>query len=103
MKYINKDELLNKIEFVQFAKDIGIKLEQYNDTVEYRGFCKIKNHNSACFFINKEKQAYYCFGCKQGGGIIQFVMRMKDYSFCETLKYLQKYVIWKDKQLKKAA
>ena len=78
-------------------------IEQYNDTVEYRGFCKIKNHNSACFFINKVKQAYYCFGCKQGGGIIQFVMRMKDYSFCETLEYLEKYVIWKENEIKKVA
>ena len=98
MHYINKDELLQKIDFVEFAKDIGIQLEQYNDTVEYKGFCPLKEHSSATLFVNKEKKVFYCFGCKHGGGMIKFIMLLNDVNAFQAVSFLYEY--WKKPNLK---
>ena len=104
MNNIKKEDLLNKIDFVTYARDIGIDLEQYNDSVEYRAFCPFKEHRKQAFFINKEKQVFYCFGCKKGGGIFTFVMMYKRCDFLQALRFLNQYIEWKRSgKLKKVA
>jgi DNA primase len=40
---------------------------------EHVGLCPLHGENSPSFFVSKEKQRFYCHGCKQGGDVIEFV------------------------------
>ena len=42
--------------------------------------------------MDGEKQMYYCFGCKAGGTVIQFVMEMERLNFPEAVKHLAERV-----------
>ncbi len=40
------------------------------------------------FYINTSKQIYKCFGCGEGGDIINFVMKMENLDFMDAVKIL---------------
>ncbi len=54
----------------------------------YAGLCPFHNEKTASFSVDEQKQLYYCFGCKAGGSVIQFVMEMEKLSFQEAVAYL---------------
>ena len=39
-----------------------------------------------------DKQIYYCFGCKRGGGVISFIMEIEGLSFPDAVRFLAKRV-----------
>ncbi|MGO0943883.1 CHC2 zinc finger domain-containing protein, partial [Clostridioides difficile] len=40
------------------------------------------------FYINTSKQIYKCFGCGEGGDVINFVMKMENLDFMDAVKIL---------------
>ena len=54
----------------------------------YQGLCPFHNEKTPSFHVDEQKQLYYCFGCKAGGSVIQFVMEMERLSFQETVQFL---------------
>ena len=38
------------------------------------GLCPFHNEKTGSFSVSPDKQIYYCFGCKKGGGVINFIM-----------------------------
>lgn len=47
---------------------------------------------TASFSVDPERQMYYCFGCKAGGSVIQFVMDMEHVEFVDAVKHLAEQV-----------
>ena len=37
-----------------------------------------------------DKQIYYCFGCKRGGGVVNFIMEEENLSFPDAVRFLAK-------------
>ena len=54
----------------------------------YWGLCPFHNEKTPSFSVSPEKQMYYCFGCKAGGSVIQFVMEMEHLTFGEAVARL---------------
>lgn len=54
----------------------------------YTGLCPFHNEKTPSFSVDGQKQVYYCFGCKAGGSVIQFVMDIEHLSYQEAVEHL---------------
>lgn len=54
----------------------------------YKALCPFHNEKTPSFVINKQKQIFKCFGCGEGGDVIQFVMKIENLEFMEAVKLL---------------
>lgn len=52
------------------------------------GLCPFHGEKTASFSVDSESQLYYCFGCKAGGSVIQFIMDIEHLEFQEAVKLL---------------
>ena len=56
----------------------------------YWGCCPFHNEKTPSFHVRPDQQLYYCFGCKKGGGVINFVMEMENLSYPDAVYFLAK-------------
>ncbi len=79
------DELYARADIVQV---VSAYLPLKKDGRRYWGLCPFHNEKTPSFSVNPELNLYYCFGCKAGGNVIQFLMEMERLSFYEAAKLL---------------
>ena len=85
MAFISQ-ELINEIKSKNDIVDVisgYINLNEKN-----KALCPFHNDHSPSFSVNGDKQIYKCFGCGQGGTVIQFVSKLENLDFRETLETL---------------
>ena len=54
------------------------------------GLCPFHSEKTGSFSVSPEKQIYHCFGCKKGGGVINFIMEEENLSFPDAVRFLAK-------------
>ncbi|MEA3448061.1 MAG: DNA primase [Bacteroidota bacterium] len=54
----------------------------------YVGLCPFHNEKTPSFNVSPSKGIYKCFGCGNGGNVVQFVMEHEHMSYPEAMKYL---------------
>ena len=54
----------------------------------FTGLCPFHNEKSPSFSVDQGKQFFYCFGCKEHGNAIDFVMKRDRVEFVDALKTL---------------
>ncbi len=54
----------------------------------YKGLCPFHGEKTPSFNVNPDRQAYYCFGCQEGGNAITFLMKIENLSFPEAARAL---------------
>ena len=54
----------------------------------YWGLCPFHGEKTASFKVDPDHGLYYCFGCKAGGTVFDFVMGMERMEFTEAVRYL---------------
>ena len=54
------------------------------------GLCPFHNEKTPSFSVSPDKQIYHCFGCKKGGGVINFIMEIENLMFPEAVRFLAK-------------
>jgi DNA primase len=60
----------------------------------YLGLCPFHGERTPSFSVSREKGTYYCFGCKRGGDVIDFVMELERLSFAEAVERLaERFVV----------
>ncbi len=79
------DELRNRCDIVQTVSGY-VQLKRNGH--RYWGLCPFHGEKTASFSVDAERQLYYCFGCKAGGSVIQFVMDIERMEFQEAVKFL---------------
>ena len=79
------DELRARADIV---KVIGSYVTLKKNGHRYVGLCPFHNETAPSFSVDEQKQVYYCFGCKAGGSVIQFVMDIERLSFPEAVAFL---------------
>lgn len=52
------------------------------------GLCPFHQEKTGSFAVNPSRQIYKCFGCGEGGGVIQFIQKIENLEFVDTLKLL---------------
>jgi hypothetical protein len=65
----------------------GLKLRRAGKS--YRGKCNMhdgKSHGSLAVY--PDSQSWYCFACSEGGDVVDFIMKLKGYSFKDACVYL---------------
>jgi DNA primase len=80
-------ELQSRIDAVAVAGDY-VKLEKKSG--RWWGRCPFHSEKTPSFTVDPDRKTYYCFGCHEGGGIINFVMEMDKLSFPEAVELLAK-------------
>ncbi len=55
---------------------------------DYVGLCPFHQEKTPSFHISASKQLYHCFGCGEGGNVINFIMKVENLDFVETVKFL---------------
>ncbi len=88
MSYISK-LLINKLLLQNDIIDIissKINLKKIGNY--YKSFCPFHKEKNPSFFVNRNKQFFYCFGCKCYGNIIDFLIKFNNLNFIEAVKEL---------------
>jgi DNA primase len=80
-------ELNDRLDAVGIVGDY-VRLEKKGG--RWWGLCPFHNEKTPSFTVDPERKMYHCFGCGQGGGIINFVMEMDKLSFPEAVETLAK-------------
>ncbi|HZN03635.1 MAG TPA: DNA primase, partial [Candidatus Polarisedimenticolia bacterium] len=54
----------------------------------WRGLCPFHQEKTPSFYVDPDKQLYYCFGCSSGGDVFKFLMLYEKLEFPEVLRSL---------------
>src|SRR5215831_13043496 len=55
---------------------------------EFVGLCPLHKETHASFFVNEDKDVFFCHGCGRGGDLIRFIELSLHLSFRESVNYL---------------
>ncbi len=55
---------------------------------KFKGLSPFTKEKTPSFYVNTQKQLYYCFSTKQGGDVFDFVMKVEGISFREVMEKL---------------
>ena len=79
------DEILASTDIVEVINEyVPLKRRGAN----YIGLCPFHKEKTPSFTVSSDKGIYKCFGCGQGGSVIQFVSKIENLDFRETLETL---------------
>ena len=79
------DELRARSDLVQIVSGyVSLK----KNGRKYWGLCPFHGEKTASFSVDGERQLYYCFGCKAGGTVINFIMDIERMEFIDAVRLL---------------
>ncbi len=81
------DELTARNDIVDVVSDY---VTLTHKGANYFGLCPFHSEKTGSFSVSPDKQIYYCFGCKKGGGVINFIMEEENLSFPDAVRFLAK-------------
>ncbi len=81
------DELLARSDIVDV---VGSYVQLTRKGTNLFGLCPFHSEKTGSFSVAPDKQMYYCFGCKKGGGVVNFIMEEENLSFPDAVRFLAK-------------
>ena len=83
------DEIIQQIrERVDLVDLVGRFVTLKKAGRNYKGLCPFHGEKTPSFNVNPDRQAFYCFGCQEGGNAISFLMKIENLSFPEAARTL---------------
>jgi len=86
------NDIKDIIEEIKSRCDIASVISSYINIKpsgsNYKGLCPFHGEKTPSFYINTSKQIYKCFGCGEGGDVINFVMKIENLDFMDAVKLL---------------
>lgn len=79
------DEVLRRSDLVEIASGYVTLRRNGND---YIGLCPFHREKTPSFRITTDKQLFYCFGCGSGGNLIDFIKKIENLDYVDTIKFL---------------
>lgn len=79
---------------IKLSTDIVAVIEQFitggleKQGGGWKGLCPFHAEKTGSFNVNPDLQSYKCFGCGEGGDVIDFIQKHKGIEFNEALEYL---------------
>ena len=81
------DELLARSDIVDV---VGSYVQLQRKGANLFGLCPFHSEKTGSFSVSPDKQIYYCFGCKRGGGVLNFIMEEENLTFPDAVRFLAK-------------
>ena len=88
----------SQLDIVEVISDY-VKLEKSGKN--YKGICPFHSEKTPSFVVSQEKQIYKCFGCGEGGNVINFIANIENLSFKQAITFLKEKYQLQDYQLTK--
>ncbi len=73
---------------LSLSKVISSRVKLQRKGQHYLGLCPFHNEKTPSFTVQDHKGTYYCFGCHAHGDIIEFISKVDQLSFADTIAYL---------------
>ncbi len=86
MPFVNtdfKDDLPNRVDIIDI---INRRVPLKKAGKDYKACCPFHHEKNPSFSVSAEKQMYKCFGCGEGGGVINFVMKFDNLGLVEAIE-----------------
>ena len=80
-----KSQVIAATDIVQL---VGASVKLTRKGRDFWGCCPFHSEKTASFKVSPEKQFFYCFGCKEKGNVIDFVMKRDRIEFLDALRAL---------------
>lgn len=81
------DELVARNDIVDV---VGSYVQLQRRGANLFGLCPFHSEKTGSFSVSPDKQIYYCFGCKRGGGVVNFIMEEENLTFPDAVRFLAK-------------
>ena len=89
---VNMNDMKEIIEEIKARCDIASVIGDYikiqHSGQNYKALCPFHVEKTPSFHISTAKQVYKCFGCGEGGDVINFVMKMENLDFMDAVRLL---------------
>ncbi|MBQ3871700.1 MAG: DNA primase, partial [Clostridia bacterium] len=79
------NQLLDRSDIVDV---IGEYVHLTRKGTRYWAPCPWHAERNPSFSVTPEKQMFYCFSCKKGGGVINFIMEQENLTYSEAVEFL---------------
>ena len=79
------DELIARSDIVDV---VGSYVQLTRKGSNLFGLCPFHSEKTGSFSVSPDKQIYHCFGCKKGGGVINFIMEIENLSYPDAIRFL---------------
>lgn len=80
----------NSAQLVKDAADIvevvGEHVTLQKRGANYLGLCPFHSEKTPSFSVNPTRQFYHCFGCKESGDVLSFMMKINNMTFPDALR-----------------
>jgi len=80
------EQIRQRLDIVEIVRQYVPSLKRAGRT--WKACCPFHKERTPSFTVSSDKGLYYCFGCQEGGDLFDFVMKMENLSFNETVKKL---------------
>lgn len=89
MSYLYNEDIINEVRDSNNIVDTISKYVKLNRIgSNYKGLCPFHNEKTPSFTVSEDKQMFHCFGCKEGGDVISFLMKHDNLEFTDALEVL---------------
>lgn len=78
-------ELKSRVNIVDVARE---RVHLVKAGKNYKACCPFHQEKTPSFVVYPESNSFYCFGCNEGGGVIDFVMKIENVAFPEAVRML---------------
>jgi DNA primase len=89
---VGTDRKFDAVDAVRQASDLYEVVSEYvalkKSGAKFRGLCPFHQEKTPSFYVDPDKQLYYCFGCQSGGDVFKFLMQYEKLEFPEALRSL---------------
>lgn len=89
-----REDIIERIkeenEIIDIISESGVRLKRSGNN--YFGLCPFHNEKSPSFSVSPNKQIFKCFGCGEAGNVISYVMKNKNLTYVDALRFLAERV-----------
>ena len=79
------NDLLARVDIVDV---VGERVKLKRSGKNHTGLCPFHNEKTPSFSVSADKQFYHCFGCRESGTALTFLMAFDGLEFVEAVEYL---------------